>query len=269
MMRRFLSNSNSLCKSCNTRFHSSTSALQQQFQQNNKHFVIIQWPNNEVSLKLDNRKTAQEHDEFFNDISQYAESQLQRLHNLKPKPQQQPSPLEFSHHPSRQLDALLSNKSTSHTAPCTYSVQLNSITMFDSSILKSANSPSPSAVVVVDGTTEQQVTIAKTRKSSSTKKQVKAAATQIKSSAPSAATAVASGGVNLEQLIKEKKEMFVMQEVKRHLQEQQQKMQQQTQQQQQQQEKKQALEEEEEDQDVDQQALATEESTASVTVEQA
>jgi hypothetical protein len=110
----------------------------------NKHFIIVQWPNSDVTVRADEPKTLKEQHEMLHDIAQYAESQTQRIYNLQTVDSKR-SQLEFSQQPSRLLDSILSEKESDKSVlleqspPSTYSKQLNLITLIDRSPVDDSN----------------------------------------------------------------------------------------------------------------------------------
>jgi hypothetical protein len=110
----------------------------------NKHFIIVQWPNSDVTVRADEPKTLKEQHEMLHDIAEYAESQTQRIYNLQTVDSKR-SQLEFSQQPSRLLDSILSEKESDKSVlleqslPSTYNKQLNLITLIDRSPVDDAN----------------------------------------------------------------------------------------------------------------------------------
>jgi hypothetical protein len=142
MRRTFTSSSNN--KTMQTAMH--------QQQCCNRHFLIVQWPTNDVTIRLDESRTVREQQEMLNDIATYAESQTQRLYNLQPLDAKRQS-LEFIAQQSRLLDSMLNDKDSDKTLflspnhnsasvvvePNTLSCQLNNITLIDRSPIDDSN----------------------------------------------------------------------------------------------------------------------------------
>lgn len=140
-------NNNQLCQSCTTRLSRSlfnnssgntTMTTAPMFR--NKHFMIVQWPTSDVTVKVDESKTLKEQNELLHDIANYAESQTQRLLNLQAVDSKR-NQLEFVPQQSRLLQSILSEKDSDksaffedpskHMEPITYNQQLNLITLID------------------------------------------------------------------------------------------------------------------------------------------
>ena len=94
-----------------------------------------------MTIRVDESRNAKEQQDLFNDISNYAESQTQRLYNLQPIESKRQG-LEFVAQQSRQLDAILNDKENDKSiffAPFhqqeinTLSCQLNVVQLIDRS----------------------------------------------------------------------------------------------------------------------------------------
>jgi hypothetical protein len=100
----------------------------------NKHFYLVQWPNNSFSCRLKQEDESTE-DDYMNTILRYAEMQHNSINNVKEKT---PQPLSFSISSQQMKDLSgrlnLTDVETSYAQISSLNVQSNKITLVDKSV---------------------------------------------------------------------------------------------------------------------------------------
>jgi len=100
------------------------------FQIRNKHFYVVQWPNQTVSLRLNQEDESEE--DYLNTVMHHAEMQYNALNNVKEK-QTQPITINISSQSMKDLSQKLdvSEIEKSERKMSTRNIQLNKVTMVD------------------------------------------------------------------------------------------------------------------------------------------
>jgi hypothetical protein len=143
---------------------SSKALFTENLQSRNRHFYIVQWPNQSLSVRLKQEDECSEED-YLNTVSRYSEMQFKSLNNVKEKPSQ---PLSFNissqamKELSQKLDA--SDAEISNARMSTLNIQLNKVTFIDRKACNSAEEIALQKSVVALQPVQKQESVSRRKK---------------------------------------------------------------------------------------------------------